>query len=284
MAVVHVLRACQALEECEFPNECLEAWAASETATLLCGWGSSRLQGDLRKHVVEFLLSVCSKFQMPPERLAASVTLLDVFLARQKLARIAAMLPSTCVAIVALLCKADVRGKPGGLQVLASRFSQHLCALEHLNGTEDLVHITELDVLQVLQWRIDIPTIETQLWALYHRLDVVTNHHFKKSLEWSCQRQIVQARVLLMQTSALDLQPASFLARGLWCLGLVAAGWFPFDLFCPPGPLQQTSRGPEVRCWLDLLAMVTCVPAEELQNNALSCARCLQVANTGSVD
>lgn len=256
-ADVQALRpALAAIEESDFPDDLLEVFTereerafAEEAFPSVAGTAESAaaspaprkpgaggvLPPPVRSAAAMAMAQLCGMLRLPSATSMQAVTLLDVYCHRACSTNEMELLPGTCAAICSLLSKLDsARATPSVplLQAAADWLQKWLVSVGLVGPAEPFVNFDahELRVLKVLQWHINVPSVELWLSAFCSRLNVATKGAIKASVDWILQQGIELARVVLLTSSAFVLPPRKF-AMGLLCHGLMAAHLLPLDTF-----------------------------------------------------
>merc|ERR1719329_359309 len=125
--------------------------------------------------------------------------------------------PSVCAAVVGIVKKeesASVVVAYADLAEQALQFRHWLSSSGYVEAAEQqLVALTDIqiqaqerDVLDVLGWIVQIPTIETWAMAMISRLHVVTRWHYLHNIQSLWQSRLVHMMRLIMMREAASLE------------------------------------------------------------------------------
>ena len=152
-----------------------------------------------------------------------------------------AFLPRACVAIASLVYKAEVQAdapSPVAVERMVDSLAQDfeaeggMAPLQISDEERDIADNTTLvameqDVLRLLQWRIQIPTIEFWLQAFAWRFDTATKQCFQAGVIEALEIGLMLAFQSEGLVSSRARDPEA-LARSIFCNGLLAAGALPW--------------------------------------------------------
>jgi len=150
-------------------------------------------------------------------------------------------LPATCAALVSILKKNDCQATlvgPAGFVPVACRFAECMkgmgCDTVNVEVSAKMIETRERHVLQVLGWRIKVPTTESWCTTFVARYNIITQNLLAPKLHWVWQRCLFNARLIIMQRQLSTERPPKVLAVGLLGLGLLAARLLPLKALQPP--------------------------------------------------
>jgi len=299
-----------AIEDSMYPDELLEAWGTREEQAL--GTSASLSFGHLaderraagsgmgvpqaaRGAVVYVATQVSEALRLPPGSEEQVVVMMDTYCRRRLILPDLGQIPAAVVAICYILYKKHTSADLVDTRLLLS--AADWCALwlheaglaasaQTLTAMDLLVQ--EVDVLQALEWRTQVPTVHSWLTAFCARLDAATWGELKVPLDSILDQGISFARAAQQHISALDAPPRR-VAVGVLCHGLVAARLLHVDMICPQkaaaeweplfadGTIDTDDQHPPSTnlqaCMLDLLQLAADATAASLQQDSLSVAR-----------
>mmetsp|Transcript_20284 Transcript_20284/g.36205 ORF Transcript_20284/g.36205 Transcript_20284/m.36205 type:complete len:390 (+) Transcript_20284:58-1227(+) len=109
--------------------------------------------------------------------------------------------------------------------------------------TDQLLRETEMHILRVLDWNLDIPTVDQWLTMYTTRFNIISKFVYEKHISM-VEQQSMHFVGELIKGEALTLQlPARELALGLFCYGLVSVGLLTVDRL---QPTEAPGRGSAV--------------------------------------
>jgi len=200
-----------------------------------------------------------------------AVLIFDLCYQKGKIAQEA--IPVTCVAIVAMLRKADTAQElvdMTGMAFEASTLAEYLGSLGLHMGAEvsarDVVE-REQELLQILEWRINFTSVQKWLRSTCDRFNIISRGGLAQSLEWVFQQGTSSAASYLQGVSSCERWRPQQMANGLFCIGLIAARLLPLE------SMRPTEVAPQE--WEELFAssqgrqgpvQAAYLPAEHLQH------------------
>lgn len=172
------------IEQCMHLDEVREVMDTREVAVLKHSRITPRLEGDLRSAVVYAFGHTSFNNPLSAVQLLQVITLLDGLYDRMRLAEHPASLPSACIAVQWLIAKVDDVEAQGQLarsdEERIWHFAQNMHRLGQLTEVAvatrqtDPGFCSQLDVLQAMQWRVELPTVHTWLLAFVDRFNAGT--------------------------------------------------------------------------------------------------------------
>jgi hypothetical protein len=286
-----------ALDDNAVCDELLEQWVLQEQRVLhpIGGQGHDgvRLPANARQAALSFLTHMPQCVGLPPQSWFQAATLLDMYYlkAMKPTAEAVAVLPAACIAIIALLKKDDCVSTRVQACALVPRANTLAKFLEQMGYdvppvTSQMIDAQEKQVLQMLQWRLHVPTSWSWVNAFTLRFNVFTRSVFSSQLSWVWQHSVSGSRFFTMQQDmSSDPLPPRILATGLFAIGLVAVNLLPLEAIQPPDmtsdewielykDIQHSGQLPlpqcglpskHARCVLELLAMAVNVDVVEMR-------------------
>jgi len=257
---------------------------ASTLSTVLRGYACSQMHAMVSLHCQDATW----------ERWFEAVTMFDIYCCRrQRIADAPAMAELTvlCAAIVRLVKKNDSQ-QHAPAQVFCSNAVQ----FGHwLNGsgisapttyiTEKQLALAEREVLDMLEWNINKPTVCSWTMAFFSRLNTLSGSKYQQSLAWMWPILLNQMHQLAMMKECSANLPPRSVASGLFSLGLVNARLLPEKVVSPepisdaavrqvilPHAPPAEAEQPRLPCdssqqLLDLLEIATGSSLRELQED-----------------
>jgi len=283
------------------PCELIAHWTAKERKALPPASGSP-LPAHVRDIALRFMVPCVQLMSLPPTSWFHAAVLLDSFCARAPRGVSVELLPATCLALVKMLKKVDqaslcMRGS--NLSSCAVHFVHWLRASGYpgtADPTEEQLAEAERAVLEVLNWEIDVPSLESWTSLFCTRFNVLTRGHWLPSLQWVWQQSSCHQRlVVLQQAAGAELRPKC-LAAGLLGLAFVSARLLTLDELRPPkasaedweqlflqGQLQSSApscilAAEHAQRVLQLLQAATGLPLAELREACAAAAGLLRDA------
>lgn len=228
------------------PNELLQSWAIRENRTFSSVEAlGERLPAPVRQAALRFLSHLTQQVGLSQASWYEASALLDIFHLKTSLKSTSVQsvieeLPATGAALVSILLKND----SAAACVDATSFLNHCCMFaDHLQRcgystvntdvTVEIISAQERRVLQVLGWRIQVPTTETWINALIARFNVLTRSLLAPSLNWVWQQGLLSACLITMRQALNADVPPRTLAAGLLGIGLIAARLIPVEALQP---------------------------------------------------
>lgn len=258
-------------------NELLLNWARSEQKALA---STNKVPPTLPLHVRDninrFLQHLIQFACLPPKKWYEVVNLLDIYHLRKKDAISIDSLPATCAALIMLMKKSDC----SIVQVGAHHFVPHTIQLAQwlqrlgfssvsTDVTEKMLLRAEKDVLEVLEWKINFPSLESWTSAFCTRFNILTKNLFERSVSWAWQRSLVISRWIMMRKAASSEEPPQKIAIGILALGLVAARLLPGEAFRPPRISPADWEDLHVESKRQDATLPPCLPSEENRRQLL---------------
>jgi len=245
---IDVAEARRAVEDCAYPDEFLQALLQAEqarlTPRLVCKFAGvdSELLRDARGAAVTYVALLCDRLQQQSECLFQAVVQLDAYLDLvlehaevDGFEELKAQLPDVCTALCMIACKFESSTYQLDWSELTSAcrwYKQSTTQDDDDEATRAAIVAAELRVLEVLDWRVDLPTAEQWLAAFCARFAAATNGVFGTLPQWIFQRGVMMCKAITPWYSTADLPPR-LLAIGLFCSGFAAAGVLPIDALRP---------------------------------------------------
>lgn len=222
-------------------DELIFDWASRESSALapLRRHSHARLPLQIRDVLLRFLSHFTQLMGLPQSSWFEAATLLDVYCLHKPGGLDVGVMPATCVALVRMLKKTDnstlaMRGS--NLAAHAVQLAQWVRKLgyEASEPTEEQLNNQESELLEVLRWQVNLPSLESWLSTLCTRFNVLTRGLFAPSMKWVWEQSIFYARVVVMRqaTGSGGLSPRD-VACGLLGLTLVSARLLPLEALRP---------------------------------------------------
>jgi len=226
----------EAFERAGVSNEILEWWTHLEARNEV-QLGSIPLPRAVRDGAVRHIEKMAKQTGCQWSALFLGVALFDTFCHRCGNVALE-VIPVVCAAIVGIVKKEDdasVYVHYPELAYQASQFTQWL----HGSGytivqpavTVKQIQAKEFEVLGILGWIVQVPTIEVWARAVMNRLHVLTRQRYAQKIGTMWQTNLVHTMrlVLLKRAHCSDFTWGSA-ACGLFALGLIGAGLLPSAL------------------------------------------------------
>jgi len=228
----------EAFERAGVSNEILEWWTVLEGRGETQAHGSTPLPRAVRDGAVRHIEKMAKQTGCQWSALFLGVALFDAFCHRCAGGVALEVIPVVCAAIVGIVKKEDdasVYVHYPELAYQASQFTQWLQG----NGYATLqpavtvkqIQAKEFEVLGILGWIVQVPTIEVWARAVMNRLHVLTGQRYAQQIWTMWQTNLVHTMrlVLLKRAHSSDFTWGSA-ACGLFALGLIGAGLLPSAL------------------------------------------------------
>jgi len=255
----------------------------------------------IREAVLHFMSHLMQLMNMPPCTWFQLVTLFDIYCLSMPTGPSVGQLPATCIALVKLLTKMDCTAACTSLADLSPLGLDMRKWLEGLGHTVPFVtqhSITKVEwsLLQVLNWQLDVPTVESWMSMFCARFNVLTQSAFIDSLNWIWDQSICYARAILLQQASNPAHPPFQMAIGLLALGCVSARLLPvasirslevsaqtwdqsFAEIQPHGTIPECLLSPaQSEQVLQLLQVSTGAGLEEIQEACRALVPCMKEA------
>jgi hypothetical protein len=209
-------------------------------------------------------------------------------------------IPLVCAGIVGIVKKEDdatVYVHYDELALQASQFALWLQSSGYPvvmpSVTVQGIQATEHQVLNVLAWIVQIPTIETWTRAVMSRVHVLTGRRYAQQIATMWQSGLVHTMrlVLLKRAQSSDFTWGSA-ASGLFALGLIGAGLLPsallkhddfdtnaWDQLLAEGQVPGMKLRPAVLSMEESESLLKQLTIATGQEHASICADCTKVAN-----
>jgi hypothetical protein len=114
----------------------------------------------------------------------------------------------------------------------ASAFSSHVCS-DHVHVTREDIIKHEFEILRVVGWNINIPSVHTFLYVFCNRIDVLSRGILKESADWALNEAMLWAYVMIIYCPSSTTMSPSRMAKGLFCISIVAANLVPLAAMRP---------------------------------------------------
>jgi len=222
-------------------NEYLEHLAYIEKQALEPVVGNSNLMPmQVRDTVHRYLQHVTQLVGLPVQKYFEAATLLDCYHLKNQDGVSIATLAVTCSALVMILKKNDNATAHMSACQLAPHAAQMAQWLQRrgipnvaVDVTERMLLAAESNVLEVLEWRISVPTVESWTSTFCARFNILTQSLFMASMNWVWQQSLMMSRMIMTRQALSKETSPQKLAVGLLGLGLVAAQLLPGDALRP---------------------------------------------------
>lgn len=223
-------------------TELLESWASLEQKALQPAAGRPRpkMSMKLRETILHFLQHLVKCAGLRLDKWFEVATLLDVYLAKSKDCNPICTLPATCAALVMLVKKNDYSIAEVIPSFFVPRAAQLTLWLEKVglanagsDVTEEMLLSAEEEVLEVIEWRVNLPTVESWTAMFCERVNILTQNMFQDSVAWIWQRSLgILTLILTKQSLSIDALP-QMIAAGVLGLGMLSARLLPGDALRP---------------------------------------------------
>jgi len=260
---------------------------------------------EVRKIVVWFMAHVVESMNLPEKTWFDMVTLLDLYCLRSSKPIEVGDIPSLCGALVRLLKKFDtvIPSSDDDLMVYIMHLAQYLRNAGH-TVPHPAVSLQSLEthekvVLEALDWKINLSSVDTWMSTFYARMNSLTGQALLPTLRLTWNHSLGLARTMLMQKGSSLSLSRRHAARGLLGIGFVAARLLapevlgldslddleePFNQLLamndtnkdstvaggPPGQLNPSAQVMPAGChefFLELLQVTTCSSLAALQED-----------------
>lgn len=225
-------------------SELIADWAGIEAKALkspkIAG-KDSLLPAQVRDAALRLMTYIAQLLGMSQKSWFSVVTAFDAYCLKFGSAdNIFVTLPATCVALVKLLKKMDCATDSmmgSNFSIFATELVKWLQQMGHpvedLEVTEEAINSQELKVLKVLNWQLNLPTIESWTSRFCSRFNVLTRNMFMTSLNWAFGLCMAYARMIaLRQATTREYSPRR-ISIGLLCISFVHARLLPVGQLCP---------------------------------------------------
>jgi len=193
---------------------------------------------NIREAALRFMSHLTQLMNLPPNTWFQTVTLFDIYCLSMPEGPLIEQLPATCIALVKLLQKMDCAAASptqADLSPLGDYMGEWLETLGHLvqPTTNRTIANVELSLLQVLNWQLDMPTVESWMSMFCARINILTQSAFIASFNWIWEQSICYARMILIKQALSPTHPPIQMATGLIALGCVSARLIPVATIRP---------------------------------------------------
>lgn len=225
----------EALEKAGVSDELFDWWTVLEARAKRQLHGSTPLPRAVRDAAVRHIEKMAQQTGCQWSALFLCVALFDSFCSRCVGGVAIEIVPVVCAAIVGVVKKEDdasVYVHYPELAFQASQFAQWLRGNGYPTAAASVtvkeIQAKEHEVLDVLGWILQIPTIESWARAMMNRLHVLTGNGYAQPIQTMWQTNLVHTMrlVLLKQAESSDLTWGSA-ACGLFSLSLIGARLLP---------------------------------------------------------
>lgn len=229
-------------------QEKLEALGASNELVVL--WGQrdavfagaaedNSLPAGVREGALRHIENIAKRVGCQWIAVFECAALFDAYCSRPGGASVEAV-PSLCVAVVKIVrTVSDATAHIGGAELaeFATGVAQWLWSsgltAQHTTVTEEEVFAREREVLDVVDWNMQIPTIESWASVLLARLNAITNGQYLQWMQWMWQTHLFHTmRLILFKQAGPKFEPGHA-ACGLLGLALIAARLVPPETLKP---------------------------------------------------
>jgi len=229
----------EALDAQHIHNDMLISLAECETRILrsIPDNAPAPLDSRIREGTLRFMSHLTQAMNLQEKFWFQAVMLFDIYCLSVPGGLMIEKIPVTCVSLLKLLKKMDctmVGSEVADLSPLGNHLAQWLETLGHTvpPATRGLMAKSELSILQVLKWQLDVPTVESYLSIFCARANTLTQSVFMASLNWIWEQSICYARMMVIQQASTS-QPPMQIAAGLLALGCVSARLLPIVAIRP---------------------------------------------------
>lgn len=281
-------------------NEVFEWWTVLEARAKTQTHGSTPLPRAVRDAAVRHIETMAKQTGCQWSALFLCVTLFDAFCGRCVGGVAIEGIPAVCAAIVGIVKKEDDSSAYVHYDELALQASQFALWLQSRGYpvampavTVQGIQATEHQVLNVLVWIVQLPTIETWTRAVMSRVHVLTGRKYAQRIATMWQSNLVHTMrlVLLKQAQSSDFTWGSA-ACGLFALGLIGAGLLPsallkndeldtnaWDQLLAEGQVPGMKLQPAVLSMEESESLLKQLTIATGRDHASICADCTKVAN-----
>jgi len=236
----------EALDLASVPGELLDFWTDRGNRALEARGGRQAappMDLHVREASLRFLHHLTSLLGLPVHSWFDTVLCLDLYwlhgaTSTGSVSSSVATLPATCVAIVAMLKKADSCEKRVNIPdyaILADQFARWLFEAGFEMNTVDMEQVLaqEQAVLDALVWQFQLPSVSAWTSKLCKRFDVISRGVVASSVDWVMQQMLTNARMVFIRRQTSSAMSPRKVANGLFVLGVVAARLVPLEAFRP---------------------------------------------------
>lgn len=188
------------------------------------------LSEDVRSVVLWFMAHLLRVVAVPEKSWFDVVALFDAYCLHAPSPVQVEGLPSLCGALARLVRKVDKVGfLPNESDLWACTMQLAQClrqaghTIDHPATTKEKLSYQEEQVLQVLEWRILLPSVDAWMSAFCSRMNTLSRQVLQSALAWIWQRGLGLARTMLLQRAHSHSFSPRHLVQGLLAMGFVAA-------------------------------------------------------------
>lgn len=220
-------------------NELIVLWAQRD-AVFAAAAEENSLPAGVREGALRHIESIAKRVGCQWIAVFECAALFDAYCSRPGGVSVEAV-PSLCVAVVKIVrTVSDATAHVGGAELaeLATAIAQQWLlpsglTAQRMTITEEEVFTREREVLDVVDWNVQIPTIESWASVLLARLNAITNGQYLQWMQWMWQTHLFHTmRLILFIQSGPKFEPGHA-ACGLLGLALIAARLVPPETLKP---------------------------------------------------
>lgn len=226
------------LEALGASNELIALWARRDGISAAVGEDQS-LPVGVREGALRHIECIAKKVGCQWSAVFECAALFDAYCSRPGGTNVEAV-PSLCVAVVKIVrTVSDATAHIPGTELAeeATVVAQWLWSSGHTSQrvtiTEEEVYIREREVLDAVDWNVQIPTIESWASVLLARLNAITSGQYLQWMQWMWQTHLFHTMRLILFKQAGPKSEPGRAACGLMCLALIAARLLPSDSLKP---------------------------------------------------
>lgn len=234
------------LEALGAANELIVLWAQRDAAFAMAAEEGARaslvqhkLMAGVREGALRHIESIAKRVGCQWIAVFECAALFDNYCSRPGGVSVEA-LPSLCVAVVKIVrTVSDATAHIGGPELveLAMGVAQWLWSSglteQRMTITEEEIFARELELLDVVGWNVQIPTVESWASVLLARLNAITSGQYLHNIQWMWQTHLFHTmRLVLFKQADPKFEPGHA-ACGLLGLALIAARLVPPDALKP---------------------------------------------------
>lgn len=198
--------------------------------------GPSFLDFPLRKVIIGKLWFLRTELGLEVDDWYSFVTMFDAFCQGYEGTCDIQILPAISMAIVLIIKKRDSARlcNPDDLACISSKLST--CLGLRLAATKQQIVAQEITVLDVLDWDLEMPTVQSWASMFVTRFNCLSLSRYKVQLKQMWDEYLTKFLLYgVSNTRATSQLPPFRLASAFFSLGLVWAGLLPLEKLCPVG-------------------------------------------------
>jgi len=269
--------------------ELMDSWAKMESEIWHAKDSDNVIPSPVRSVTLKFMQFVARDLKLPPEAWYEMVVVFDLYILRASRNDLLESLVLVSGGVIRLIAKlgsqyalcSDIDAL---LQMELPKLANWFVTHGYLASTPSLsdrdIDDMEKDVLTILEWRINLPTVMTWSRCFLTRFSVLTQQKYKASLHWLWVHMATQLDYFVQEGLSPDLAPQQ-LAMAFFVLGLASANLIPLNvvfeekdvasreafLSCQPDGaaiMEDASNGP-LKLFCQLLEISTTASIPSLQ-------------------